>query len=143
HNERNGGNDPDRGYSRDRRSDNKSRPYKKEGTFKPHNNERDVANDPDRRYSRDRRSDNKSRPYKKESTFKPYNNERGRSKESASNRPSGAHRFDSDRSQRPRPTHVAADDGLIRLNRYISNSGICSRRKADELIAAGVISVNG
>ncbi|MGO1787924.1 MAG: pseudouridine synthase [Sphingobacterium sp.] len=38
---------------------------------------------------------------------------------------------------------MAADDGLIRLNRYISNSGICSRRKADELIAAGVISVNG
>ncbi len=35
------------------------------------------------------------------------------------------------------------DDGLIRLNRYISNSGICSRRKADELIEAGVISVNG
>ncbi len=32
---------------------------------------------------------------------------------------------------------------LIRLNRYISNSGICSRRKADELIAAGVVSVNG
>jgi len=35
------------------------------------------------------------------------------------------------------------DDGLIRLNRYISNAGICSRRKADELIAAGVVSVNG
>lgn len=35
------------------------------------------------------------------------------------------------------------DDGRIRLNRYISNAGICSRRKADELIAAGVISVNG
>lgn len=37
----------------------------------------------------------------------------------------------------------ANDDGLIRLNRYIANSGICSRRKADELIEAGVISVNG
>ncbi|GAB3911131.1 pseudouridine synthase [Mucilaginibacter boryungensis] len=37
----------------------------------------------------------------------------------------------------------AADDGLIRLNRYISNAGICSRRKADELIVAGVVSVNG
>lgn len=36
-----------------------------------------------------------------------------------------------------------ADDGLIRLNRYIANAGICSRRKADELIAAGVVSVNG
>ena len=35
------------------------------------------------------------------------------------------------------------DLGLIRLNRYISNAGICSRRKADELIAAGVVSVNG
>lgn len=35
------------------------------------------------------------------------------------------------------------DDGKIRLNRYIANSGICSRRKADELIAAGVVSVNG
>ncbi|GAB3924495.1 pseudouridine synthase [Mucilaginibacter myungsuensis] len=35
------------------------------------------------------------------------------------------------------------DDGLIRLNRYISNAGICSRRKADELITAGVVSVNG
>jgi 23S rRNA pseudouridine2605 synthase len=38
---------------------------------------------------------------------------------------------------------VQKDDGLIRLNRYISNAGICSRRKADELIAAGVVSVNG
>lgn len=36
-----------------------------------------------------------------------------------------------------------ADDHLIRLNRYIANAGICSRRKADELIEAGVISVNG
>ncbi len=35
------------------------------------------------------------------------------------------------------------DTGLIRLNRYISNAGICSRRKADELIVAGVVSVNG
>ncbi|WPU94055.1 pseudouridine synthase [Mucilaginibacter sabulilitoris] len=37
----------------------------------------------------------------------------------------------------------AKDDGLIRLNRYISNAGICSRRKADELIIAGVVMVNG
>ncbi|MBO4739411.1 MAG: rRNA pseudouridine synthase [Bacteroidales bacterium] len=31
----------------------------------------------------------------------------------------------------------------IRLNKYISNSGICSRREADELILAGAITVNG
>ncbi|MFD1629260.1 pseudouridine synthase [Pseudopedobacter beijingensis] len=32
---------------------------------------------------------------------------------------------------------------LIRLNRYIANSGICSRRKADELITSGEVKVNG
>ncbi|WP_181304840.1 pseudouridine synthase [Rufibacter sp. XAAS-G3-1] len=31
----------------------------------------------------------------------------------------------------------------LRLNRYIANAGICSRREADELIAAGEIKVNG
>ncbi len=31
----------------------------------------------------------------------------------------------------------------IRLNRFIANSGLCSRRKADELITRGDISVNG
>ncbi len=33
--------------------------------------------------------------------------------------------------------------GEIRLNRYISNAGICSRREADDLIAAGLVAVNG
>lgn len=35
------------------------------------------------------------------------------------------------------------DDGLIRLNKYIANAGICSRREADDLIAAGSVTVNG
>ncbi len=34
-------------------------------------------------------------------------------------------------------------DSLIRLNRYISNSGVCSRREADVLIKDGFIKVNG
>ena len=34
-------------------------------------------------------------------------------------------------------------DGLIRLNKFVANSGICSRREADKLIEAGVIRVNG
>ncbi|MDQ4139724.1 MAG: pseudouridine synthase [Bacteroidota bacterium] len=34
-------------------------------------------------------------------------------------------------------------DGGIRLNRYIANAGVCSRREADALIAAGEIKVNG
>ena len=30
-----------------------------------------------------------------------------------------------------------------RLNKFIASSGLCSRRKADELIESGVVSVNG
>ena len=33
--------------------------------------------------------------------------------------------------------------GEIRLNRFISQSGICSRREADDFILAGVVTVNG
>jgi len=44
---------------------------------------------------------------------------------------------------RPKKPAAPKEDGLIRLNRYIANAGICSRRKADELIVAGVVSVNG
>jgi 23S rRNA pseudouridine2605 synthase len=35
------------------------------------------------------------------------------------------------------------DDEVFRLNKYISNSGICSRREADELIKKGDVMVNG
>src|SRR5690606_30414838 len=34
-------------------------------------------------------------------------------------------------------------DDEIRLNKYIANSGVCSRREADSLIENGLISVNG
>ncbi|MBE6196092.1 MAG: rRNA pseudouridine synthase [Rikenellaceae bacterium] len=33
--------------------------------------------------------------------------------------------------------------GEMRLNRYVAQSGICSRREADDFIAAGLVSVNG
>ena len=35
------------------------------------------------------------------------------------------------------------DDGLVRLNKFIANSGICSRREADTYIATGLVTVNG
>ena len=31
----------------------------------------------------------------------------------------------------------------VRLNKFISNTGICSRREADKFIEAGVVTVNG
>jgi 23S rRNA pseudouridine2605 synthase len=40
-------------------------------------------------------------------------------------------------------TSVPKNDGLIRLNKYIANAGVCSRREADTLIESGVVTVNG
>lgn len=34
-------------------------------------------------------------------------------------------------------------DGELRLNKYIANSGMCSRREADQLITKGKVTVNG
>lgn len=36
-----------------------------------------------------------------------------------------------------------SDPNIIRLNRYVANSGVCSRREADIYIAAGSVTVNG
>lgn len=38
-------------------------------------------------------------------------------------------------------SHAKSDE--IRLNRYVANSGICSRREADALITQGLVKVNG
>jgi 23S rRNA pseudouridine2605 synthase len=35
------------------------------------------------------------------------------------------------------------ENELIRLNKYIASTGVCSRREADEFIQAGLITVNG
>ena len=43
----------------------------------------------------------------------------------------------------PKPEKKTAENEGIRLNKYISNSGICSRREADVYIKAGSASVNG
>ncbi|MDX9705474.1 MAG: pseudouridine synthase [Weeksellaceae bacterium] len=44
---------------------------------------------------------------------------------------------------KPRLKKAPEDDGTIRLNKYIANAGICSRREADELIKSGLAEVNG
>lgn len=46
-------------------------------------------------------------------------------------------------SKKSTSPRTAADSGLTRLNKYVANSGVCSRRDADIYIAAGNVSVNG
>lgn len=47
------------------------------------------------------------------------------------------------KSTRPVANKMDAQDGTIRLNKYISNSGICTRKDADLYISTGSVRVNG
>ena len=38
--------------------------------------------------------------------------------------------------------HIDPNEPL-RLNKFLANAGVCSRREADEFIQAGVVTVNG
>ena len=42
-----------------------------------------------------------------------------------------------------KPSVRKTDKDTVRLNKYIANAGICSRREADKLIEAGSVKVNG
>ncbi|MCF0165992.1 MAG: rRNA pseudouridine synthase [Bacteroidales bacterium] len=89
-------------------------------------NTRDNRRDNRREVKRDDRRDNR-RDDKRDGKFV---REKGR----------GRNFVESKRVKAPKLTDA---DAPIRLNRFIANCGICSRREADELIAAGVVSVNG
>ncbi|MFZ5939375.1 MAG: pseudouridine synthase [Bacteroidota bacterium] len=56
-------------------------------------------------------------------------------------KPAGKESSAGEKKENSRPAAQGKAD--VRLNKLIANTGICSRREADELIAAGLISVNG
>lgn len=60
------------------------------------------------------------------------------------NKKSDAKGKQSDKSEKIRESgYRRKDDGLIRLNKYLADAGICSRREADKLITAGTVKING
>lgn len=135
------------------------------GERRPYNAERRPS------YNQDRPSYNPERSYYNNGDRPAYNPERpsyGNAERRPSFRPNGAaprpYRNNADannqqRSFRPRPKRNAGvysnrkrqeyiqsyEDPTkpIRLNKYLANAGICSRREADDFIQAGVITVNG
>ncbi len=136
---------------RDEQEDNKrpfrSRSTSSEGGYTNKRNSDRTNND--RPYgTRSRTAANGERPERKtEGTenrgsrpnTRPFRERQG----STDERPARVMRSRNKKADETEGNSHASDNGLIRLNRYISNAGICSRRKADELIAAGVVSVNG
>ena len=129
---------PKRSYSRDN-EDKPKRAYSRDNDDKPKRSySRDNEDKPKRAYSRDN-DDRPKRSYSKDEDRpkRSYNkSDKGESKRGYS---AGREEFRSKKSQRGTFT----ENGAIRLNRYISMAGICSRREADEMILAGVVSVNG
>ena len=63
----------------------------------------------------------------------------------SSERPTGVRRNQSapNRNFKKRAPKSASTAEGIRLNKYIANAGICSRREADTLIESGVVRING
>lgn len=77
-----------------------------------------------------------------------YGNNR-RPSYNSNRRPGGGGGFQRSQGYNVRPKQIKYKEVLadpnepIRLNKFLSNAGVCSRREADEFITAGVVSVNG
>ncbi len=76
--------------------------------------------------------------------------ERYRQKRQEHGRPNRGHKPNAKpnfkQAARPEPVRYdleVGEDTEIRLNKFLSNAGVCSRREADEMIVAGKVSLNG
>ena len=131
----------DRPY-RGKRSDDapyEPRSYRKDNDGKPQRPRKPEDESDAPRERRARTTDDRDgRPRRREdSEFRPKR--RFDDKEA----PRGFGHGKSGDSPKHKGEHGFSKDGTIRLNKFIANSGVCSRREADNLIESGVVSVNG
>ena len=161
-----GGERPQRSYGDRSYGDRPQRPsYNREGGDRPYrprfNPNSDGSDRPQRPYNREGGEQRSygDRPYRPR--FNSGESGGYRSNNGGGYRP----RFNNDRQggYRPRPRTGDYDPNAkysikkqieykeqfvdpnepIRLNKFLANAGVCSRREADEFITAGVVSVNG
>ncbi|MDR1591303.1 MAG: pseudouridine synthase [Prevotellaceae bacterium] len=130
-------NDGNRPYNSERR------PYNSDGNRSYNSERRPYNNGGNRPYNSERRPYNSggNRPYN--SGRKPFdrgNNSVGRSYEDRDYDPNDKY---SQKKQIEYKKQFVDFTQPMRLNKFMANSGICSRREADEYILAGVIKVNG
>ncbi|CAM1351589.1 pseudouridine synthase [Tenacibaculum insulae] len=96
--------------------------------------------------SRGRQAGKSSNPQEKKSFKSDRNNNPSDKKRFATSASDNKKQFKRDfkKSQPSKPVQKNTEETTgIRLNKYISNSGICSRREADTYIEHGSVSVNG
>jgi len=145
------------GFKRAESSDNRSarpKPYRSDGDFEPRKKTAGFkrTEGSGNRSERPKKygSDRDELPRKKSSGFKPAAGEkRFRHEEFEADERHAASRKSHEKkpfakTKSSGPSAPKADgDGLIRLNKYLSNSGVASRREADMLIQSGAVKVNG
>ena len=149
------------GYQRTERNFNREeRPYNRERSFNRENREERSFNREERGersfnreggHQRTERSFNREergeRTFNRERNFerKPgkFGAPKGRSERKPREPKQIVNTANEDTLENDPSYETPQQEGAIRLNRYISMSGICSRREADEYITSGTITVNG
>ncbi len=139
----------DRGFNRGERAErptrNFNRPERTERSF----NREERSNDrgfgrgerterPTRSFNREERGERTERPTR---SFNRDERSNDRGFKAGAKRTAAPKRDEKPRSYPKFNPNQSA--GEIRLNRFISQSGVCSRREADDFILAGVVTVNG
>ena len=119
----------DRGFGRGERTERPARNFNRE----ERNNDR-----PARSFNREERGERTERPAR---SFNRDERSNDRGFKGGAKRTCAPKRDEKPRSY-PK-FNPNQSTGEIRLNRFISQSGVCSRREADDFILAGVVTVNG
>ncbi len=71
---------------------------------------------------------------------------KGRAKGNWTKQEKGGHspfKRDQQNFRKAKPKNIPKLDDTIRLNKFLANAGVCSRREADTIIKAGIVEVNG
>ena len=151
-------NDADTKPPRYRRNDDEKRPsrFSRDKSEKPYRGRPRRDDDANAR-PRYRKNGDEKRPsrFSRDKSEKPYRS-RPRRDEDFDKKPkfrrNDSRRFDKPerktyaakpKAEKKTQTAVKNLSGEVRINKFIANSGICSRREADNYITAGLVSING
>jgi len=119
------------GYGRPESRDRRERSDRHERYDKPESRDRRERSDRHDRYSKPESRDRRERSDRHDRYGKPESRDRY-----------GKH-DKPERKERSKRSERLELSESVRLNKFIANSGICSRREADEYIKTGLVTVNG
>lgn len=136
-----------RGYNRNNSyGESENRTYNKPYN-RPYNNDKNRYNNSDNNAERPYRQANRpSFGNNSNAGNRAYNNRNNNSYNNRANKPYGKGQRKDDSQQRKRIIYEEINvdpNEPIRLNKYMANAGVCSRREADEFIQQGLVKVNG